>query len=77
MSTRKFLNELKAYLVDREQGWAKDGSPNANYEVSILALTPAGGSLVLLNRPEKAGATPTHAARLTATKDLGGMVIRH
>jgi len=69
------LNELKTYLVDRDSGWAKEGNPNAAYQVSSLALTSAGGSFVLLNRPEKAGAIPTHAARLTATKDVGGMVI--
>jgi len=70
----KFLNELKIYLAEYP---AQDTTKMAQwFEVSSLALTSGGGSLVLLNRPGTPTSQPTHAARLTA-KDGDGRLIMY
>jgi hypothetical protein len=64
---QSYLNELKTYLYEYQTG-KKDPIMQ---EVSSLALTKAGGSLVILSRPSGDAKTPW-AARLTAAPDVGG-----
>jgi hypothetical protein len=68
----KYLNEMKTYLYEYFPGKA----PVA-HEVSSLALTEAGGSLIIMGRTAASGGQekPVHAARITAAKDVGGMLI--
>ncbi|HTS67507.1 MAG TPA: hypothetical protein VMO17_00890, partial [Terriglobia bacterium] len=66
-----YVNELKTYIYDNQPG--QNSGPPA-FEVSSLALTPAGGSLWLMNRPTTANARPERAGELAAKTGVGGQL---
>lgn len=72
-ASQNYLNELKTYLYEysARPGVAQTAIPQ---EVSSLALTRSGGSLIIMGRSGTPGvAIP--AARLTANREAGGTVI--
>jgi hypothetical protein len=65
-----YLNLLETFLYK----YPPRSEPKP-FLASSLALTRAGGSLLLWNNTDVPGSTPTHAARLTAKRGVGGTLI--
>ena len=68
--TQSYLNLLETFLYK----YPANGQPKPLL-ASSLALTRAGGSLVLWNNTDAQGSQPSHAARLTAKRGVGGTLI--